>query len=431
MEMASPSADRMLLLGPLQIIRNGAQLLLPRSRKARALLAYLAMAPRPVTREKLCELFWDVADDPKSELRWCLSKLRPLVNGPAATRLIADRERVRIDISSLDIDAISLARSAQATLTSGSLRDLQSLRALFRSDFLEGLSVDRAPLFDNWLAGQRHRFGQWRQLLLERLGAVLPPESDDRIEVLRECIEVAPFDEVAHIELVRTLLLRALYAEAEHQIDASVTLFQSEGIDPASLKAAFAAAQRSVSKPAGMSLVDITHLDSPSARQVARTRGPTILVMPFAAATPEDVADADSLTSDIIFGVAKLRSISIIARGTAFSLRGQTPAAAAALVNAQYVVSGHLRRDGKKYLVSVELSDPRSGRIYWADELCCDAVEFLFRAVPVDRADRRGSRCGNSPGRTQPGAAHACCLARCVAGVPPRARPHVPVYQRR
>ena len=374
MEMASPSADHVLLLGAFQIIRNGAQLPLPRSRKARALLAYLAMAPRPVTREKLCELFWDVADDPKSELRWCLSKLRPLVNGPAATRLIADRERVRIDTSSLDVDAISLARNAQATLASGSLRDLQSLRALFRGDFLEGLSVDRAPLFDNWLAGQRHRFGQWRQLLLERLAAVLPPESDDRIEVLRECIEVAPFDDVAHIELVRTLLRRALYAEAEHQIDASVTLFQSEGIDPASLKAAFAAAQRSVSKPAGMSLVDITHLDSPSARQVARTRGPTILVMPLMAATPEDVADADSLTSDIIFGVAKLRSISIIARGTAFSLRGQTPAAAAALVNAQYVVSGHLRRDGKKYLVSVELSDPRSGRIYWADELYCDAV---------------------------------------------------------
>src|SRR6476620_8529311 len=132
METASPSADRVLLLGPVQIIRNGAQLPLPRSRKARALLAYLALAPRPVTREKLCELFWDVADDPKSELRWCLSKLRPLVDGPTATRLIADRERVRIDTSSLDIDAVSLARDAQTTLTGGSLRDLQSLRALFR-----------------------------------------------------------------------------------------------------------------------------------------------------------------------------------------------------------------------------------------------------------------------------------------------------------
>src|ERR1044072_5651248 len=95
METASPSADRVLLLGSFLIIRNGAQLPLPRSRQAPTLLAYLAMAPRPVTREKLCELFWDVADDPKSELRWCLSKLRPLVNGPAATRPTPARERGR------------------------------------------------------------------------------------------------------------------------------------------------------------------------------------------------------------------------------------------------------------------------------------------------------------------------------------------------
>ena len=79
MEMANRLVDHVLLLGPPQVIRNGVPLNQPPSRKVRALLGYLAMAPRPVTREKLCELFWDVADDPKSELRWCLSKLRPLV----------------------------------------------------------------------------------------------------------------------------------------------------------------------------------------------------------------------------------------------------------------------------------------------------------------------------------------------------------------
>ena len=334
MEMASLSADRVLLLGPLQVIHNGAQLPLPPSRKVRALLAYLAMAPRPVTREKLCELFWDVADDPKSELRWCLSKLRPLVEGPTTTRLTADRQQVWIDTSSLDIDAISVARTTQKTLTGGSPKDLQSLRALFRGDFLESLSLEKASSFENWLAGQRHRFRQLHQQLLERLSAVLPPESDDRIEVLRQCVEVAPFDEVVHIELVRTLLRRGLYAEAEHQIDASVARFQSERIDLALLKSGFATARRCVSKRAGTSLVEVARLDTPSAQEAVHTRGPTLLVMPFTAATPEGVLDADSVTSDIIFGFAKLRSISVIARGTAFSLRSQTPAAAAALVNA-------------------------------------------------------------------------------------------------
>ena len=379
--MVSLSDDRLLLLGPLQVFQNGGPRPRPPSRKVLALLAYLAMAARPVSREKLCELLWDVADDPRGELRWCLSKLRPLVNGTKTIRLIADRKQIHIDTNSFDVDALLVARHTQTTLNSGSPNNLRSLLALFRGDFLEGLSVERAPVFENWLAGQRHRFAQLRQQLLERLSSVLPPESDYRIDVLRECIDVAPFDEAVHIELVRALLSRGLYADAERQIDASVRHFQTEGIDPSSLKAAFAKAQQLPSKPARVSLVSVAHFDDPPDRARSNARGPTLLLLPFTAA-PESTADADSVTSDIIFGIAKLRSVSVIARQTAFSLRNQTPAAAAALVNARYVASGHLRRDGKKYVVTVELIDPRSDRIFWVDEFSCNAVDS-FSVPPV------------------------------------------------
>jgi DNA-binding SARP family transcriptional activator/TolB-like protein len=381
METASATTDRVLLLGPLQVIRNGVQSPLPRSRKVRGLLAYLAIAPRPVTRERLCRLFWDVADDPKSELRWCLSKLRRLVDGPTTTRLIADREQVWIDAGSLDIDALALAESAPAALVGGSREDLQSQRALFRGEFLEGFSLDRAPLFDNWLAGQRHRFGQLQQRLLERLGAILPPDSDDLIEVLRERIQVGPFDEAAHVELIRTLRRRALHAEAERQADASAARFRSEGADPASLKCASAAAPPSVSK-SGRRLAEVVDLDARPSQHPAHPRPPAILLVPFAAATPEDAANAEGLASDIIFGLAKLRSVSVIARGTAFVLRSQTPAAAAALAHAQYLATGHLRRESERYLVSVELSDPNSGRIFWVDEFRCNAIDS-FSAPPA------------------------------------------------
>jgi DNA-binding SARP family transcriptional activator len=60
-EMVSVSADRLLLLGPLQVFQNGSPRPQPPSRKVLALLAYLAMATRPVSRERLCELLWDVA----------------------------------------------------------------------------------------------------------------------------------------------------------------------------------------------------------------------------------------------------------------------------------------------------------------------------------------------------------------------------------
>ena len=381
MEMASQSADRVLLLGPLQVIQNGRPLPQPPSRKVRALLAYLAMAGRPISREKLCELLWDVADDPRSELRWCLSKLRPLVDGPTTKRLIADRKQVHIEAASLDVDALLVARHTQTTLKNGSPGDLRSLLDLFRGDFLEGLSVERAPSFENWLAGQRHRFGQLRQQLLERLSVVSPPE--DRLEVLRELIEVAPFDEMAHVALVRTLMNSADYAEARQQIDASVKRFQSEGIDPSSLRSAFAEIQQGHAKPAKATRLQGSNVDAPSPQQVVRTRRPTLLVMPFAAVTPEEVTDADSVTSDVIFGIAKLRSVNIIARSTTAALSSQSPAAAAARVNAQYVAIGRLQRDGKRYLASTELVDPASGRILWADEFQCSIADAFSAATSL------------------------------------------------
>jgi DNA-binding SARP family transcriptional activator len=61
------------LLGPVKIFRDAKAVLLPRSRKVRALLAFLALELRPVSRSRLCDLLWLVPNDPRSELRWCLS----------------------------------------------------------------------------------------------------------------------------------------------------------------------------------------------------------------------------------------------------------------------------------------------------------------------------------------------------------------------
>ncbi|TIT58772.1 MAG: hypothetical protein E5W63_18010, partial [Mesorhizobium sp.] len=46
------------LLGPPTITRNRVPMALPASRKLRALLAYLVLAPDPVGRGRLCELLW-------------------------------------------------------------------------------------------------------------------------------------------------------------------------------------------------------------------------------------------------------------------------------------------------------------------------------------------------------------------------------------
>jgi hypothetical protein len=63
-------------LGDLEIARGSQRVELPPSRKTRALLAYLALTGRAFRREHLCELLWEIPDDPRGSLRWSLSKLR-------------------------------------------------------------------------------------------------------------------------------------------------------------------------------------------------------------------------------------------------------------------------------------------------------------------------------------------------------------------
>src|SRR5580704_841460 len=78
------------LLGPFSIRRDGVAMSIPRSRKVRALLAFLAIGAGAYSRSRLCALLWDVPNDPRGELRWCLSKLRGLLD---------DSERRRVQTS--------------------------------------------------------------------------------------------------------------------------------------------------------------------------------------------------------------------------------------------------------------------------------------------------------------------------------------------
>ena len=142
--IASPSnaprdGYRLRLLGPLAAIRRGLEIPMPASRKVRALLGYLALAPRPVLRAHLCELLWDVADDPRSELRWCLTKLRGVIDDEQRRRLVSDGQRISIVASDLDIDAITFSRAIEDALAQDSLADLTTGCAVSATDLRTGI----------------------------------------------------------------------------------------------------------------------------------------------------------------------------------------------------------------------------------------------------------------------------------------------------
>src|ERR1043166_1265851 len=101
------------LLGPLTIHRHGVPLALPASRKVRGLLAYLCVAPNAVTRGQLCELLWEVPNDPRGELRWCLSKIRSLIDEKDRKRVIADGTSIRLDLTDCRVDTAEVTHAPE------------------------------------------------------------------------------------------------------------------------------------------------------------------------------------------------------------------------------------------------------------------------------------------------------------------------------
>jgi len=129
--------------------RAGVALPLPASRKARALLGFLALAPRPVTRSALCELLWDVPNDPRGELRWCLSKLRGVLDDTSRTRVVTEGDTVALSLDEAEVDARSVERAMQRHIETLDVAELGSLAALFGGEFMEGVDIERRPLFGN------------------------------------------------------------------------------------------------------------------------------------------------------------------------------------------------------------------------------------------------------------------------------------------
>src|SRR3954454_18485317 len=97
---------RVRVLGELELDRDGAPLAPPAGRRARALLAYLALNPGPHPRGALAARFWpDVRDDSaRTSLRSALASLRRALGPDGAAHLLAARERVGL-VGELEVDA--------------------------------------------------------------------------------------------------------------------------------------------------------------------------------------------------------------------------------------------------------------------------------------------------------------------------------------
>jgi DNA-binding SARP family transcriptional activator/TolB-like protein/Tfp pilus assembly protein PilF len=146
------------------VIEGNSEELRISSRKACALLAYLAMLPdQRASREHLASFFWgDRIDElARQSLRQCLSSLRGDLASAPTDILVVDPNTIGLQSKNVAVDAVeflSLAGSSEVS-------DLDRAAGLYLGKFLAGLDLDET--FDAWVRKTRSQLDSAAAQLFE------------------------------------------------------------------------------------------------------------------------------------------------------------------------------------------------------------------------------------------------------------------------
>ncbi len=221
------------LLGTSSIRLDGVPLQGLRYGKAEALLYYLAVTGRPHSRESLAALLWsDVPEEAaRTNLRTVLSKLRAHL----APHLLITRRALAFDRTSpYELDVERFLACVHDTAEEPYVR-LKRAAELFRGDVLEGFFVQGAPMFDEWLAGQR----DWvRGLVIQALHGLAAHHAERSeytaaTDYLSRLLSLDPWREDTHRHLMRLLAQSGQHDAALTQYQHLCRTLQSElGLAP-------------------------------------------------------------------------------------------------------------------------------------------------------------------------------------------------------
>lgn len=172
---------KMALLGTPVVAQNGAPVHF-RTRKAFALLAYLAVdkEPRAHSRAELARFLWADSADARQMLRTTLAHLKHASESDLLTvehdeiALHPDLD-IELDTAALDAAAASL----RANLAADNLeQELAATVSLYRGEFLENVLLNDAPAFDDWVRARREHYHQEFSRVLEKLVALQTMRGD-------------------------------------------------------------------------------------------------------------------------------------------------------------------------------------------------------------------------------------------------------------
>jgi DNA-binding SARP family transcriptional activator len=208
------------LLGTPSIEVDGVPARPPRGRKSWALLAYLLLAERPPSRQRLASLLFAEADDPLGALRWSLTEVRRCVRpgaeitgDPVTLRFIEDAEVV--------IDVVGAMTPDERGRTEGEL--------------LEGMRFDGCDAFETWLLVERRRLAAAVEASLheDALRDLAAGRVTQAVALATRLVTCNPLDENNHELLVRCFATSGRRDAALAHVLACEQLFRRElGVDP-------------------------------------------------------------------------------------------------------------------------------------------------------------------------------------------------------
>src|SRR5215470_6901279 len=221
------------LLGGFQArLKHGPSLTVP-TRKAQALLAYLAL-PCGVAhpRDKLAALLWgDLREgQARTNLRQTLFMLRKALAIRVPDSLRIDAVNVALEPAVVTVDVTAFER----LVTQGTSDSLAQAADLYQGDLLQGLAVWEAP-FEDWLMGERERL---RELALETLAKLLTQQravgaTEPALQTALRLLALDPLLETVHRTLMRLYAQVGRCESALRQYQICVDVLHRElGVDP-------------------------------------------------------------------------------------------------------------------------------------------------------------------------------------------------------
>ena len=235
------------LFGAIAVLRDGEPAELPQSKKTRALLAYLALNKGAHRRERLCELFWEIPDDPRGSLRWSLSKLRGVVNNHAQECIKADRNTVSLD--GVEVDFLTMQRLSE-NLGDVSTERIRAIVDKFKSGILDDLALPAQEQYETWRLSQQEQARRVHCVLLTELAGRHDDDPSAQADLLYELVRIEPYAIELHLRLVAALARAGRKNEAERQTELSrKELAGVEGFDPQTLEDAVAKTEAAAPHP--------------------------------------------------------------------------------------------------------------------------------------------------------------------------------------